>query len=106
MSPTQNHVPGKGQTISVLPVYAGPQPSQRTEGVLEMSEKETELMEWGRTSLLMHCEGNTLPTVFKTFIFIYLAVLILTCHMWDPFFFVASCGSQFPNPGLSLDPLH
>ena len=97
MSPTHNHVPGKGQTISVLPVYAGPQPSQRTEGVLEMSEKDTELMEWGRTSLLMHCEGNTLPTVFKTFIFIYLSVLVLTCHMWDPFFLLRHVGASSPT---------
>ena len=61
-----------------------------------MSEKETELMEWGRTSLLMHCEGNALPTFFKTFIFIYLAVLVLTCHMWD-LFLLRHVGASSPT---------
>ena len=93
MSPAQNHVPGKGQTISVLPVYSGHQSSRRTEGMLEMSEKETELMEWGRTSLLMHCEGNALSTFFKTFIFIYLFDCVGSYLPHVGSFFVAACES-------------
>ena len=38
------------------------QSSQSTGGVVEMSEKETKLMEWGRMDLLIDCEDNTSST--------------------------------------------